>query len=446
MSKSVGNRKRAGGQGMLGGSFWIAFLRNGIGAALVMAVFLLLDCPRFSMKKTILYYAVGGVFFNIIFSVWYLGNAENFVQFSGLAVLLCLGTFCALMSREGIYLALYKICFGFYLLSLVVFIGVDTARLWFDGNMGVDILIRFLLTAFVLIGVKRKLRVVLRENVDYLREEMDLFSAVTLVGSSLLAASSAYWPSFHIFSVENIVRMFMIMLMAGIIQYLILYLYIHLGKEHSYEKENQLLEMNEQFLRRQLELEEEAQEEAARLRHDIRHHCRLIEEYIKNGETEALLKYVQQYSQDAGRKTEEPICRNTAVNSILSVYGRYAGNEKICVNMDVAIADSLKIRDIDLVAILANIFEYAISGCLGSRKQQQEIDIRIAQKGHKIVIRCRNTCAEQMRLHKGVPVMDGDSGLGIASIVKTAARYEGETDFSVENGMFVARVLLNLPA
>ena len=38
---------------MLGGSFWVAALRNSISAALMMLVFLLLDRPRFSMKKTV---------------------------------------------------------------------------------------------------------------------------------------------------------------------------------------------------------------------------------------------------------------------------------------------------------------------------------------------------------------------------------------------------------
>ena len=32
---------------MLGGSFWIAFLRSAIAAGLLMTVFLLLDRPRF---------------------------------------------------------------------------------------------------------------------------------------------------------------------------------------------------------------------------------------------------------------------------------------------------------------------------------------------------------------------------------------------------------------
>ena len=38
---------------MLGGSFWIAALRNTISIGLMMGFFLMLDRPKFSMKKTI---------------------------------------------------------------------------------------------------------------------------------------------------------------------------------------------------------------------------------------------------------------------------------------------------------------------------------------------------------------------------------------------------------
>ncbi len=41
---------------MLGGSFWIAMLRHMMGAALMMGVFFLLDRPRFSIKRTAVYY------------------------------------------------------------------------------------------------------------------------------------------------------------------------------------------------------------------------------------------------------------------------------------------------------------------------------------------------------------------------------------------------------
>ena len=63
---------------MLGGSFWIAMLRHMMGAALMMGVFFLLDRPRFSIKRTAVYYCVFGVLAAAVFGVWYLvGHADD---------------------------------------------------------------------------------------------------------------------------------------------------------------------------------------------------------------------------------------------------------------------------------------------------------------------------------------------------------------------------------
>lgn len=89
----------------------------------MMAVFLLLDRPRYPMKRTILFYIIFGVFMVLGFSAWYVLDWEGFVRFAGLACMPPIGIFCGLLSEDGIYLSLYKISLGFYLLSVCVFLG-----------------------------------------------------------------------------------------------------------------------------------------------------------------------------------------------------------------------------------------------------------------------------------------------------------------------------------
>ena len=324
---------------MLGGSFWVAFLRNGMGAILMMSVFLLLDCPRLPMRRTALCYIAAGGGLSVLFSIWYLVDLESFIRFSGPSALLSVGIFCGLLSSETIYLTFYKITLGFYFLALCVFCGVDIARWWFEGNLWVDIAVRLIVAAIILVFIIRKFRQIFLENVDYFRKEMDMFSAFLLIGSVLLAALVAYWPPVHIFSALNIVRLLIILFMAGVMQYLILHLYIHLGKEHSYQEEKQLLEMNEQFLYRQLELERKSQEEAARIRHDVRHHCMLIREYVKSKDMDSLLSYLEQYRGDTESTRPQRICANRAVNGILKAYVGYAEKENIQVTMKVDVAE-----------------------------------------------------------------------------------------------------------
>lgn len=432
-----------GGYDMLGGSFWVSLLRNGIGALLMMSSFLMLDRPRFSVKKTVLCYILFGLLMAAAFSAWYVADGESFVRYSGFMAFLVIGVFCALLSADGLNMALYKISLAFYLLSVCVFCGIDISRWLFDGNLWADIIVRFLVMCVALAGVRRFQAFYLK-NVDFLQDEMDFFSVATLTVSFILAALVAYLPSNRFFSVYSMLRMLVILFMAGLIQYLSFHLYIHLGWMHCYQAEKQLMEMNEHFLCRQLEQERKAQEEAARIRHDVRHHCMVLGEYVKKGDTIGMLSYLKQYGEDVENTAPKHICDNRSVDGILSAYAGYAAREKIRVDMDVTAAENLPVRDIDLVAILANIFENAIQGCLASQKEEPEIQIHMARKGHKIVIQCRNTSAENIRFRNGLPQAERGGGTGVSSIVKTAARYEGETDFLVENGMFVARVLLNL--
>lgn len=424
----------------------MALLRNMISIGLMLSFFLMLDRPRFSMKKTIWCYVAFGVFLLVSYSAWYFFSNASFVQYAAFSALPVVGIFCSLMSSEVLYLSLYKMALAFYLFSVCSFCGVDAARWAFGGNIWVDILVRLICLVIILIFTWKKFRKQFLGGVDYLIEEMDLFSAVTLFVSIMLGAIMAYWPNLQGFSVFNMVRAFLILFMAGVLQYAILHLYIHLGQEHYIQAQKELLEVNEQLLQRQMELMRESEKEAARIRHDVRHHIMLIREYVRKGEMDQLLSYLEQYGDDVEHRSVKDICQNQTVNSILSAYARKAKSQGIRVTMDVKVAEGLQIRETDWVAMLANVFENAIHGCTCSGVSQQEIHIYIAQKGNKVVIQCRNTSADDVIFYGGLPQSDKGGGLGVFSIRKAASRYGGETDFVVEDGMFLTRILLNLPS
>jgi len=430
---------------MLGGSFLIAFLRNAISTGLMLAFFLMLDRPRYSMKKTVGYYIVFGLLMVSAYSGWYMCSTASFVKYAPLTTLPVIGIFCSIMSSEVLYLSLYKMALAFYMFSVCTFCGVDVARWWFGGSMWTDIFVRMFCVFIILFFTWTKFRKSFLSGVDFLIQEMDLFSAVTLFISVMTGAVIAYWPNLQGFSIFNMVRAFMILFMAGTLQYAILHLYIHLGQAHYYQAEKELLEVNEQLLHSQMDLMRESEREAARIRHDVRHHTLLIKEYVQKGEIDELLDYLEQYSEDVERRRVKDICRNRAVNSILSAYVKKAADLKIQTVMDVRVAEGIKIRDVDWVAILANVFENAIHGCASSECSRQEIFIYIAQKGRKIIIECRNTSSDNIAFQKGIPKSQTGGGTGVFSIIKAASRYDGETDFTVENGMFITRILLNLP-
>lgn len=433
---------------MLGGTFWIAFLRNAMGAVMVLAVFLLLDRPRMAMKKAVLCYLAFGLAAVTGFTVWYFYSRDAYLRFSGLAVLPILGSFCCLMSGDGLYLSLYKISVGFYLLSVCVCLGVDLSRWGFGGSLWADLGIRFLFISVILTLVVKKYRRAFFENIDFLQDEMDLFSVITLVVSVVLAALAAYWPDKRVFSTLSMVRILVGLSMAGIIQYLIFHLYIHLGKEQRLEAEKRLVEMNELLLRRQLEMREKAQQNEIRLRHNMLDHYLLIKESATPKDRDEILDHLLQCGMDMGGSLAEPFCGNKAVNGILSIYEEYAKSRDIGIDMEIQMSDTAGIRDMDLVMLLANILENAIGLCVDSGEAERYIGLSVAFKSHKMVIQCQNTCGMDVSKEdygrKAERVRKGSRD-GTGDIVRIASRYHGETDFQVENRVFHARVLLNLP-
>ena len=434
---------------MLGGSVWVSIFRNCLGAYLMMAVFLMLDRPRFSKNRMVYSYMMFIVLAGISFGIWYVLDNDSFIRFSPISSIPVCGIFGIYMSRDTIWLSLYKISLGFYLLAFIVVAGIDISRVFFAGSIWADIIVRILLVAGILLFLKFKVKKSFLEGIDYLREEMDWFSAVTVVVSILISALSAFWPGARELSMIRLLRIVMLFFMAGVVQYLVFQVYLHRGKERRYQVENELLETNKRLIQRQMELMHESKEELARIRHDARHHCLLIEEYIRSGDQEKLIAYVKQYrSELESRELEENHtamhCSET-VKNILSVYTKRAEEENITVTVDARIAGDIAVRDIDLVAVIANIFENAIHGCRMSFAPEKKIQMSVTRKRNKIVIQCRNTCAPNVKLKHGLPEPARDGGgTGILSILKVASYYNGETEFSVEGEMFVVRILLNI--
>ncbi|KAI4447629.1 hypothetical protein C823_002148 [Eubacterium plexicaudatum ASF492] len=95
------------------------------------------------------------------------------------------------------------------------------------------------------------------------------------------------------------------------------------------------------------------------------------------------------------------ISNNLAVNGILLAYAKKARRQNIQVVMDIRLEENLPIRDIDWIAILANMFENAIHGCAGSGQPQQVIDIYISQKKTRWLSGVRIQAAKRWFLGKG---------------------------------------------
>ncbi len=434
---------------MLGGSVYIAFIRFAISLAGVILLFSRMSESRFDRKKTIICYGCFSIIVLILASVWYVADWTSCVRMVTFVVYMCFVIFAIIISRDSVYLSIYKLALTFYLLAAFLIGGLETAIIFFDRNIWADIIMRIILILLMTFFIEKRLKNSIKGFSDYVEREVDKFSVAAMIISILLGIGFILYPNLNVETPHRLYQIAVNFVLTGTMQLLIFRFYIHVGKEKEYERENQLIQMNHRLLERQLEILEESVESGRRIRHDVRHHNAVIAEYVRHGQNEELLHYLKEYDDETQHGMAERICDNAAVNNILSAYTRKARNEQIRVTLDIELGRSLTIPNIDLVAIIANAYENAIYACMEVKKNSDErecfIHFMIKKRKNKLTMFCSNTCRIETELKNGQPKTEFTGGIGVSSIIKAAEKYDGEYDFKNDNGVFVFRLIMNIP-
>jgi hypothetical protein len=435
---------------MLGGSVWIAVIRFVISFAGVIILFLSISESRFDRKKTILYYTCFSSIVIALGGVWYIVDWESCSRMVAFVMYMCFSAFSIFISSDSLFLSVYKLALTFYLLAVFLMGGIEVSVIFFDRNVWADIIVRVLLIIMMAWFIEKKVKNSIRGFSYYVENELDRFSSAVMIISILFGIGFMLNPNLRDQTPFRLFQLVMNFFLTGSLHLLVFRLYLHIGKEREYEKENQLMQMNHRLLERNIELLEESAESGRRVRHDARHHNAVIAEYARRGQNEELLQYLEEYRRETDQNVAEAICANTAVNNLLSAYTRKARNEQIKVKLDVELGNNLSIPNIDLITILANAYENAIFGCMEVKKQSEDrecfINLIIKKKKNKLVISCSNTCRVETVLKNGQPKPEFTGGIGVSSIIKTADNFDGEYDFKNDNGVFVFRLIMNIPS
>ena len=134
---------------MLGGSVYIAFFRLVINLAGVILLFSLLSESRFDRKKMVIGYVCFCTAMCVLASVWYVVNWESYVRMAPFTIYMCFSVFAIFMSKDSVYLTIYKLALGFYLMSVFVVGGLEISIVFFESNIWADMISRIMLILLI---------------------------------------------------------------------------------------------------------------------------------------------------------------------------------------------------------------------------------------------------------------------------------------------------------
>lgn len=200
-----------------------------------------------------------------------------------------------------------------------------------------------------------------------------------------------------------------------------------------------LVYQNMAYLREQLKSAKENELSSRAVRHDFRHHNRNLEAMLKRGEVQEALAYLKQYNDSLDEIMSNDFCPNITVNAILNSFYTKAKNRGISITIEADIAEASAVSDMDFNAVLSNLLENAVNGCMECQTNGS-IKLNIRTVGDKIVIVCSNSCKKDIAVENG---MLKNSGVGISSMLLAIRKYDGDIEYRYDNETLNVCIILN---
>ena len=199
------------------------------------------------------------------------------------------------------------------------------------------------------------------------------------------------------------------------------------------------VEAQNKMLIAQIEAENAQLAADSQARHDRRHHNLVMLEFANNNDIERVREYLKSLVESESEVWGEVrYCENMTVNTVLTVYERRAKENGISVQISAKASRDLDVSPQDLVIVIANLFENAIHATAKHKGKKKLIDISIKGSAQRLLIKVENPCRNNLTFDETL------YGVGIRSVIATTNKYEGMYDFTAEDGIFSAKISLNI--
>ena len=199
------------------------------------------------------------------------------------------------------------------------------------------------------------------------------------------------------------------------------------------------VEAQNKMLIAQIEAENAQLAADSQARHDRRHHNLVMLEFANNNDIERVREYLKSLVESESEVWGEVrYCENMTINTVLTVYERRAKESGISVKISAKASRDLDVSPQDLVIVIANLFENAIHATAKHKSKEKMIDISIKGSAQRLLIKIDNPCKNNLTFDETL------YGVGIRSVIATTNKYNGMYDFTAEDGIFSAKISLNL--
>lgn len=298
-----------------------------------------------------------------------------------------------------------------------------------DNKEHAQLAVRTVFSIILLVLLKMSLRDRLYKVVDGLSVhglEITMFS--WLIGLCVLEYSI-----FSFFFVDNLMMNFVVQLLLTLMIisiFAIVSMIVHLTER---EVEAERIEGRHRLLESELEAERSFVEKAKEIRHDQRHHDRIVLEYIDEGNIEEARRYLGAHGESVESDRLQSWCGNKLVDAQLRIVFRSCLSRGIVFSADIRQGESFVMEDTDFVSVMGNLLENAIQAAEGTESPSVTVFSRILDG--KLLLEIKNSATDHISL---------SAGTGLGSVKRILSRYDGLLMQESSDGFVISRVIIPL--
>ena len=159
---------------------------------------------------------------------------------------------------------------------------------------------------------------------------------------------------------------------------------------------------------------------------------------------------VQKHISDLFTKTENNIVYSTTGNIVIDGLINYklqiAHDNNIVVDSEIAVPNNLTIDIADIVTILGNLLDNALSAVLALPEHKRKIGLKVVYNKDRLIIHSENPFNSEIKYLNGQIISSKDDianhGYGLKNIERTVEKYDGYIEINHNYSVFKVDILL----
>ena len=214
-----------------------------------------------------------------------------------------------------------------------------------------------------------------------------------------------------------------------------------------YTQNSILKQLNEQLVHEKDRMRSD--EELRQFRHDFKNHTTVINSMLEQGDFEGAKSYFSSLTGEVGPQSMSYSTGNSVVDSLLNIRSDLARRQNTCISFDGAIP-SCGVEPKDICVCFGNLLDNAIEACASLPPEtERAISIKSILKNNTLYLSFANPTVSRKKVSSdALPTTTKKDvkahGIGLKNVSDMAKKYYGSLHLSVENGMFIAELLLKL--